>query len=246
MPPPRLHPKDGHPRHPWLEAMPPHAPGRRCARRPAPPPGDRLLLRPVHVGRSPGRPRDRRAGAHRPRRDHARRLHQRPRRQHRRARHVGQEHALRRCGRRADDRGRTGRRSRTASAGRPSAWSTWRRPSWRPSARTRTAGPRACRDARCSRSRTRPYDPTRTVFSEYHAFASPSAAFMLRNGRYKYNYYVGYEPELFDLAGRSRRGAQPGGRPELTRPSSPGSRRSCAPCSIPRPPTPAPRPTRRR
>ena len=44
-----------------------------------------------------------------------------------------------------------------------------------------------------------PYDATRTVFSEYHAFASPSAAFMLRNGRYKYNYYVGYAPELFDL-----------------------------------------------
>jgi choline-sulfatase len=42
-------------------------------------------------------------------------------------------------------------------------------------------------------------DPTRTVFSEYHAFASPSAAFMLRNGRFKYNYYVGYPPELFDL-----------------------------------------------
>src|SRR5205814_2108862 len=36
-------------------------------------------------------------------------------------------------------------------------------------------------------------------FSEYHAFGSPSAAFMLRNGRYKYNYYVGYAPELFDL-----------------------------------------------
>jgi choline-sulfatase len=44
-----------------------------------------------------------------------------------------------------------------------------------------------------------PYDPKRTVFSEYHAFASPSAAFMLRNGRYKLNYYVGYRPELFDL-----------------------------------------------
>ena len=44
-----------------------------------------------------------------------------------------------------------------------------------------------------------PYDATRTVFSEYHAFACPSAAFMLRNGRYKYNYYVGYAPELFDL-----------------------------------------------
>ena len=37
------------------------------------------------------------------------------------------------------------------------------------------------------------------MFSEYHAFGSPSAAFMLRNGRYKYNYYVGYPPELFDL-----------------------------------------------
>ena len=44
-----------------------------------------------------------------------------------------------------------------------------------------------------------PYDAKRTVFSEYHAFASPSAAFMLRNGRYKFNYYVGYQPELFDL-----------------------------------------------
>jgi choline-sulfatase len=45
-----------------------------------------------------------------------------------------------------------------------------------------------------------PYDPKRTVFSEYHAFACPTAAFMLRNGRYKYNYYVGYQPELFDLS----------------------------------------------
>ena len=44
-----------------------------------------------------------------------------------------------------------------------------------------------------------PYDATRSVFSEYHAFASPSAAFMLRRGHHKYNYYVGYEPELFDL-----------------------------------------------
>jgi choline-sulfatase len=42
-------------------------------------------------------------------------------------------------------------------------------------------------------------DLERTVFSEYHAFASPTASFMLRNGRYKYNYYVGYPPELFDL-----------------------------------------------
>jgi choline-sulfatase len=46
---------------------------------------------------------------------------------------------------------------------------------------------------------TEPHDGSRTVFSEYHAFGSPSAAFMLRNGRYKYNYYVGYPSELFDL-----------------------------------------------
>jgi choline-sulfatase len=45
-----------------------------------------------------------------------------------------------------------------------------------------------------------PEDPARTVFSEYHAFGAPTASYMLRNGRYKYNYYVGYEPELFDLA----------------------------------------------
>src|SRR5262245_61367848 len=42
-------------------------------------------------------------------------------------------------------------------------------------------------------------DLERTVFSEYHAFASPTASFMLRNGRYKYIYYVAYPPELFDL-----------------------------------------------
>jgi choline-sulfatase len=39
----------------------------------------------------------------------------------------------------------------------------------------------------------------RTAFSEYHAVGSPSAAFMLAHGRYKYHHYVGYEPELFDL-----------------------------------------------
>ena len=38
------------------------------------------------------------------------------------------------------------------------------------------------------------------MFSEYHAAASPSAAFMLRRGNRKLIHYVGYEPELFDLA----------------------------------------------
>ena len=44
-----------------------------------------------------------------------------------------------------------------------------------------------------------PDDQDRVAFSEYHASASPSGGFMLRKGRYKFNYYVGYRPELFDL-----------------------------------------------
>ena len=42
-------------------------------------------------------------------------------------------------------------------------------------------------------------DPARAIFSEYHAAGSPSASYMLRKGRYKFIYYVGYAPELFDL-----------------------------------------------
>lgn len=42
-------------------------------------------------------------------------------------------------------------------------------------------------------------DPERIAFSEYHAIGSPSAGYMLRKGRYKLNYYVGFRPELFDL-----------------------------------------------
>ena len=41
--------------------------------------------------------------------------------------------------------------------------------------------------------------PNRAVFSEYHAFGAESGAFMLRKGRWKYHYYVGFAPELFDL-----------------------------------------------
>ena len=46
---------------------------------------------------------------------------------------------------------------------------------------------------------TAPDDPDRPVLSQYHAFGSPSAGYMLRKGRYKYHHYVGYPPELFDL-----------------------------------------------
>lgn len=42
-------------------------------------------------------------------------------------------------------------------------------------------------------------DPERPVFSEYHAAGAVSGAFMLRIGRWKYHHYVGFEPELFDL-----------------------------------------------
>ena len=45
----------------------------------------------------------------------------------------------------------------------------------------------------------RPYDPLRAVFSEYHAAGSVSAAYMLRQGPYKYIHYTGFAPELFDL-----------------------------------------------
>ena len=37
------------------------------------------------------------------------------------------------------------------------------------------------------------------MFSEYHAVGAPSGAFMLRQDHFKFNYYVGYDPELFDL-----------------------------------------------
>jgi choline-sulfatase len=43
-------------------------------------------------------------------------------------------------------------------------------------------------------------DPERIGFSEYHAVGSPSAAYLVRQGPWAYHYYVGYEPELFDMA----------------------------------------------
>jgi choline-sulfatase len=44
-----------------------------------------------------------------------------------------------------------------------------------------------------------PEEPQRSVLSEYHAVGSVSGAYMLRKGRFKYHYYVGLPPELFDL-----------------------------------------------
>ena len=43
-------------------------------------------------------------------------------------------------------------------------------------------------------------DNERTVFSEYHATAAKTAQFMLRQGQFKFIYYVDHGIELFDLA----------------------------------------------
>ena len=39
----------------------------------------------------------------------------------------------------------------------------------------------------------------RVVFSEYHAQGMLTGGFMIRRGDYKYNYYVGHEPQLFNV-----------------------------------------------
>ena len=39
----------------------------------------------------------------------------------------------------------------------------------------------------------------KAVVAEYHAIGSTGAAFMLRDGRWKYLHYVNYRPQLYDL-----------------------------------------------
>ena len=41
--------------------------------------------------------------------------------------------------------------------------------------------------------------PNRTMLSEYHAAGAATGAFMIRKGRFKYVYYAGMPPQLFDL-----------------------------------------------
>lgn len=40
--------------------------------------------------------------------------------------------------------------------------------------------------------------PSRAVLSEYHDGGSPTGLFMLRCGKWKYVYFTGYAPQLFD------------------------------------------------
>jgi choline-sulfatase len=42
--------------------------------------------------------------------------------------------------------------------------------------------------------------PQRTILSEYHAAGALVGSYMIRHGKYKYIYYVGLPPMLFDLA----------------------------------------------
>ena len=42
-------------------------------------------------------------------------------------------------------------------------------------------------------------DTDRAVFAEYHAQGMLTGGFMIRRGDYKYNYYAGHPPQLFDL-----------------------------------------------
>jgi choline-sulfatase len=41
--------------------------------------------------------------------------------------------------------------------------------------------------------------PQRTVLSEYHATGAATGTFMIRKGRFKFVYYAGMQPQLFDL-----------------------------------------------
>ncbi|WP_255458629.1 sulfatase-like hydrolase/transferase [Nocardia sp. SYP-A9097] len=43
-------------------------------------------------------------------------------------------------------------------------------------------------------------DPERVVFSEYHAMGATSGAFLIRKGDFALHYYVGFAPELYDVA----------------------------------------------
>jgi choline-sulfatase len=42
--------------------------------------------------------------------------------------------------------------------------------------------------------------PARTILSEYHAAGAVCGSYMIRHGQYKFIYYVGLPPMLFDLA----------------------------------------------
>jgi choline-sulfatase len=60
-----------------------------------------------------------------------------------------------------------------------------------------------------------PENPDRPIFSEYHAAGAVSGAFMLKQGRWKLNHYVGFPSELFDLASDPEETTDLAGDPRL-------------------------------
>jgi choline-sulfatase len=57
-------------------------------------------------------------------------------------------------------------------------------------------------------------EPQRIAFSEYHAASACTGFFMIRDGRWKFVYYVGYPPQLFDLESDPQETADLGQSPE--------------------------------
>jgi len=55
----------------------------------------------------------------------------------------------------------------------------------------------------------------RVVLGEYHGVGSPSAAYYLVRGRYKYHHYVDYGPELFDIVADPHERTDLAARPEM-------------------------------
>ena len=60
-----------------------------------------------------------------------------------------------------------------------------------------------------------PYDAERVVFSEYHAVGAVSGGYMVRKGDWKYIHYLGFDPELFDLATDPEETINLAGRPQV-------------------------------
>ena len=58
-------------------------------------------------------------------------------------------------------------------------------------------------------------EPDRSVLVEYHGMGSATGAFMIRNGKYKYAYYVGYPAQLFDLESDPEELSDLGGNPKF-------------------------------
>lgn len=56
-----------------------------------------------------------------------------------------------------------------------------------------------CEGTPLKRIAAAPHDPDRPILSQYHAAGAVSGGYMLRQGRWKLNYYVGFPPELFDM-----------------------------------------------